>query len=105
MVRIHVHVRILRYGLWALICLNLLNRGVRPKAMVPTISPFFPAREISLPWLEKYRILNMLIVGNGALLMLVCSNVRISEGFSIFGNTFIAGFWSFPQVHNPYKRL
>ena len=37
--------------------------------------------------------------------MLVCSNVRISGGFSIFGNTFNAAFWGFPQVQNPYKRL
>ena len=28
-----------------------------------------------------------------------------SRGFFIFGNTFNAGFWGFPQVRNPYKRL
>ena len=30
--------------------------------------------------------------------MPVCSNVHVSGGFSVFGNTFNAGFWSFPQV-------
>ena len=37
MVKIHVHVKILRHALWALIYLGLLNRGVGPKAMVPTV--------------------------------------------------------------------
>ena len=36
MVRIRVCVRILGPGLWAFICLDLLNRGDGPKAMVPT---------------------------------------------------------------------
>ena len=36
MVRIYVLVRIFGPVLWALICLGLLNRGVRQKAMVPT---------------------------------------------------------------------
>ena len=36
--------------------------------------------------------------------MLVCSNVRITGGFSIFGNTFNADFSGFPQVRNPYKK-
>ena len=35
-IRIHVRVRILRSGMWALICLGLLNRGAGPKVMVPT---------------------------------------------------------------------
>ena len=61
-------------------------------------APIFPAGEISLPRLEKYRILDLLVVGNGGLLMLVCSNARITEGFSIFGNTFNAAFLDFPQV-------
>ena len=82
-----------------------MNRGVRPKAIVPTMPPFFPAGEISLPRLEKYHILDMLVVGNGRLLMLVCSNVCISRGFSIFGNAFNAAFRGFPKVRNPYKRL
>ena len=37
MVRICVRVRILGPGLWALICLGLLNRGVGLKAMVHII--------------------------------------------------------------------
>ena len=37
--------------------------------------------------------------------MLVCSNARVTEGFSIFGNILNAAFWGFPQVRNPYKRL
>ena len=28
-------------------------------------APFFPARECNLPQLEKYRILDLLVVGNG----------------------------------------
>ena len=35
--------------------------------------------------------------------MLVCSNARITGGFSIFGNTFNVAFWDFPQVRNPIK--
>ena len=38
MVRICVHVRIFGPSLWALLCLGLLNRGVGPKSMVPTVS-------------------------------------------------------------------
>ena len=34
-------VRIFGPGLWALFCLGLLNRGAKPKAMVPTMPPFF----------------------------------------------------------------
>ena len=40
MVQIHVHVRILGSSLWTLICLSLLNKGVGPKAMVPTITKY-----------------------------------------------------------------
>ena len=92
-------------GLWALICLGLLNRRASPKAMVPIMPPFFPAREISLPQLEKYRMLDLFVIENGGTLMLVCSNVRVSGGFPIFGKTFNTDFWGFPQVQNPYKRL
>ena len=66
----------LRPGLWALICLSLLNWSAGKKAMIPTMPPFFPAGEISLPQLRKYRILDLLVVGNGGPLMLVCSNAR-----------------------------
>ena len=51
-------------------------------------APLFPVGKIILPRLEKYRILDMLVVRNGGPLMLVCSNVHISGGFPIFGNTF-----------------
>ena len=51
-------------------------------------APLFPTRKFSHPRLEKYRIFYLLVVGNGGLLMLVCSNVNVSEGFSIFGNAF-----------------
>ena len=60
--------------------------------MVPTMPPFFPAGEINLPRLEKYRIFDLLVVGNGGPLMLVCSNVHVSGGFSIFGNAFSTDF-------------
>ena len=83
--------------------MGLLNRGARPKAMVPTMPPLFLVGEISLPPLEKYCILYLLVVGNGGPLMLMCSNVRVTMGFSIFGNTFNADFWGFPQVRNPYN--
>ena len=68
-------------------------------------APIFSAGEISLPRLEKYRILDLLVVGSGGLLMLVYSPAHITKGFSIFGNKFNAAFWGFPQVRNPYKRL
>ena len=70
-------------GLWTLICLSLLNRDAGTKAMVPTMPPVFPAGVISLLRLEKYRILDLLVVGNGGSLMLVCSNEHVTEGFSI----------------------
>ena len=54
--------------------------------MVPTMPPFFPAGGFSLPRMEKYHIFYLLVVGNGGLLMLVCSNVHVSGEFSISGN-------------------
>ena len=61
--------------------------------MVPTMPPpLFQAREISLPRLEKCHILDLLVVGNGGSLMLLCSNARVTGGFSTFGNTFNAAF-------------
>ena len=101
MVRIRIRVRILGPDLWALICFSLLNRGAGPKAMVPTMLPFFRLGRLSR--LEKYCIIDLLVVGNGGSLMLVCSNARITGGFSIFGNTFNAAFWGFPQVRTPYN--
>ena len=88
--------------MWALICLGLLNRGARLKAMVPTMSLFFfLAREISLLRLEKFRILYLLVVRNGGPLMLVFANARVISGFSIFGNTFNAAFLGFPTSSKP----
>ena len=55
-------------------------------------APLFMAGEISLPPLEKYRILDLSIVGNGGPLMLACSNMHVFGGFSIFGNTFNMAF-------------
>ena len=81
-----------KYGCWA-------------KSHGTHIAPLFLAGEISFPRLEKYRILNLLVVGNKGPLMLVCSNTRVTRGFSIFGNTFNVAFWGFPEVRNPYNRL
>ena len=50
------------------------------------------AGELSLSRLEKYRIFDLLVVGNGGLLMLVRSNIHVSGGFSIFGNAFSTTF-------------
>ena len=36
-------------------------------------APLFPAGEISLPWLGKYRILDLFVFGNEGPLVLVCS--------------------------------
>ena len=36
----------LKAGAWALICPALLNRGVRPKDMVPTMPPFSRLRKL-----------------------------------------------------------
>ena len=53
-------------------------------------APLFSAGKVSLPRLEKENICDWLGVGNSGLLMLVCSNVRITEEFSIFNVTFDA---------------
>ena len=58
------------------------------KAMVPTMSP----KEVDLPWLVKYCVFYLFVVGNGGLLMLACSNVHVSGEFSIFGNAFSTAF-------------
>ena len=59
-------------------------------------APLFAIGEISLPWLEKYRILDLLVIGNGGPLMFMCSNARVIVGFYIFGTTFNAACWGFP---------
>ena len=89
--------------MWALIHLGLLNRDDEPKAMVPIMAPLFKAGEISLPPLEKYRILDLLVVGNGGPLILVCSNMHVSGGFSIFGNTFNMAFRVSHRFVTPMK--
>ena len=35
--------------------------------------------------------------------MLVCSNARVTKGFSIFGNTFNAAFWDFHKFETLIK--
>ena len=55
-------------------------------------APLFPTREISLPWLENYRTLDLAIVGNEGPLMLMCSNVHVSRGSPIFCSIFNATY-------------
>ena len=55
-------------------------------------APLFPVGEFSLPRLEKYRIFHLFVIGNRGPLMLACSNVHVSRGFSIFGNAFSTTF-------------
>ena len=56
-------------------------------------APIFLDGAISLPRLEKENVCEWLDVGNNGLLMLGCSNVRITGEFSIFGVTFNAAIW------------
>ena len=63
-------------------------------------APLFPTREISLPRLGKYRILDLLVVGNVGPLMLVYSNAHY-RGVSIFGHTFNVAFLGFPTGLKP----
>ena len=56
-------------------------------------TPFFPARKVSLPRMEKENVCDWLGMGNSGMLMLVCSNVRITGEFSILGVTFDAAIW------------
>ena len=56
-------------------------------------APLFSVEEVSLPRLEKENVCEWLDVGNKGLLMLGCSNVRITGEFSIFGVTFNAAIW------------
>ena len=54
--------------------------------------PLFPAGEFDLPRLEKYRVFDLFVVGNGGPLMLACSNLYASREFSIFGIAFSTTF-------------
>ena len=69
--------------LWASVIRGLLARGSGPKPMVPTIPPF-SSWEGSLPRMAKENVCDWLSVGNSVLLMLVRSNVRITDEFSNF---------------------
>ena len=73
----------------------LLGPSLRVKVFGPGThnAPLFPTREGSLPRLEKENVCDWLGMGNSGPLMLVCSNVRITEEFSIFGVTFDAVVW------------
>ena len=65
MIRIRVRVRILGPSLWALICLGLLNRGVGPKSMVPTMPPFFQLGRSVVPGWKNTVFLTCLSLGKG----------------------------------------
>ena len=56
-------------------------------------APLFSAWEGSLPRLEKENVSDCLGVRNNELLMLVCSNVRITGEFSILGVPFYVVVW------------
>ena len=56
-------------------------------------APFFSAREVSFPWMEKYRFFYLLVVGRGGPLMLMCFNAWITGGFSIFWVTHLMRFF------------
>ena len=56
-------------------------------------APIFLPGEVSLPRLEKENVCEWLDVGNSGLLMLGCSNVRITGEFFIFDVTFNAAIW------------
>ena len=55
-------------------------------------APLFPAGEVDLPRLKKYRVFNLFVVGNGGPLMLTCSNMHVFRESSIFGNAFSTDF-------------
>ena len=55
-------------------------------------APFFRLGSSIFPRLEKYHVFDLFVIGNGGPLMLACSNVHVSEEFSIFGNAFSMAF-------------
>ena len=55
-------------------------------------APLFPAGEVDLPLLEKYRVFDLFFVRNEGPLMLACSNVHVSGESSIFCNAFNTAF-------------
>ena len=72
--------------------MGLVNGRAGSGPVTPN-APLFPAGEVSLPRLEKENMYDWLGVRNSGQLMQVCSNVRITEEFSIFGVTFDAAIW------------
>ena len=74
------------------LCLGLVNgrAGFGPGTYN---APLFPTGEVSLSRLEKENVCDWFGVGNGGLLMLVCSNERITGEFSILGVTFDVVVW------------
>ena len=62
------------------------------KAMVPTMPLFFRLGRSIFPDWKNTVFFNLLVVGNGGPLILVRSNVHVSEEYSIFGNAFCMTF-------------
>ena len=91
MVKIHVRVGILG-PLVGFDLSGLYEWGCRAKSHGTHNAPIFPAGEFSLHRLEKYRVFDLFVVGNGGLLMLACSNVHVFCEFSIFGYAFSTTF-------------
>ena len=56
-------------------------------------APFFMAGKVILPWPRKENVWDLPNVGISGSVMLGCSNVRITEEFPIFGDTFNAALW------------
>ena len=91
MVQIHVRVGILG-PLVGFDMFGPSERGCWAKSLGTHNAPLFSTREFSLPRMEKYRIFDLLVIGNGGPLMLACSNVHVSGGFYIFDNAFSTTF-------------
>ena len=108
MVRIRVRVRILGLEAWAwpvgFDMTGPFELGCWAKGHGTHNAPIFQTGEISLPRLEKNTIFLTCLSFRGPL-MVVCSNTRVTGGFSIFDNTFNTDFLGFPQVRNLYNRL
>ena len=85
-------------------CLGLVN-GRAGSGPGTHNAPLFPAEEVGLSQLEKKNVYDWLGVGNSGLLMLVCSNVRITGAFSIFGVTFDVVVWDSLKLEVSIKGL
>ena len=88
--------QLLRPSIWVNMLLGLCNGLVNIRAYVwvwyPQC-PLFSTGKGNLPKQEKENVCDWLGVGNNGLLMLVCSNMRITKEYSIFGVTFDAVVW------------